>query len=526
MKHYICCLLALLSCGAFSGCSDFLEEQSQDKYYISSYADLDELLIGDCYLRTKASQPLASSPDIGYFLPYICDEIEEQNGTFSQTFDDHESIFGYFTWQDRVGATEDDSGFKSENGTWKETYRLINVANNIINEVPKIPQATAQEKAGALRVNGEAHFLRALYYFWLVNLYAKPYQPSSARTDLGVPIKVFPEVKDQRFRRNTVQEVYDQILADLQVAESSLNQSEPRKTIYRADSTAVNLLLSRVYLYMQRWEDASRYADKVLRAPHTQLENLNTAEEAFLRKDNPEVLFSMGGSDVTCTMCNSWKSFRVSHDLYQTYADEDLRKTQWWWTYEDFVGDIKPKMPNKTTVETTSQEYYYYGYNWASNGALAEVSDRFLFRTAEAYLNKAEAEAYLGHDGIARDIINRLRMNRYQTGSDYQLTESGDKLIEAIRDERRRELALEGHRWFDLRRYAVCAVHPQSKEIVHEYTLFESRNSTTMTERRRYVLKANDPAYTLPIPNEVLEFNTGMQNNEHPRRDYTLIPIH
>lgn len=67
---------------------------------------------------------------------------------------------------------------------------------------------------------------------------------------------------------------------------------------------------------------------------------------------------------------------------------------------------------------------------------------------------------------------------------------------------------------------------PNPKEIVHEYTLFESRNSTTMTERRRYVLKANDPAYTLPIPNEVLEFNTGMQNNEHPRRDYTLIPIH
>ena len=174
MKHYICCLLALLSCGAFSGCSDFLEEQSQDKYYISSYADLDELLIGDCYLRTKASQPLASSPDIGYFLPYICDEIEEQNGTFSQTFDDHESIIGYFTWQDRVGATEDDSGFKQENGTWKETYRLINVANNIINEVPKIPKAAAQEKAGALRVTGEAHFLRALNYFWLVNLYAKP----------------------------------------------------------------------------------------------------------------------------------------------------------------------------------------------------------------------------------------------------------------------------------------------------------------------------------------------------------------
>ena len=494
---------------AFAACDNYLDITPKGEAVLNTTDDYLGLL--------EEEMPTYTGSEFGYLANVV-------------TYYDRSQLDGYsfplisssYFWDESVDRAQYMDDAAGESQLYNNCYARISRYNIIIDNIGNA-EGPASDKRLA---TAQAKVMRAYNYFWLVNLYAKPYQPSSARTDLGVPIKIFPEVKDQRFRRNTVQEVYDQILADLQVAESSLNQSEPRKTIYRADSTAVNLLLSRVYLYMQRWEDASRYADKVLRAPHTQLENLNTTEEAFLRKDNPEVLFSMGGSDVTCTMCNSWKSFRVSHDLYQTYADEDLRKTQWWWTYEDFVGDIKPKMPYKATVETTSQEYYYYGYNWASKGALAEVSDRFLFRTAEAYLNKAEAEAYLGHDGIARDIINRLRINRYQTGSDYQLTESGDKLIEAIRDERRRELALEGHRWFDLRRYAVCAVHPQSKEIVHEYTLFESRNSTTMTERRRYVLKANDPAYTLPIPNEVLEFNTGMQNNEHPRRDYTLIPIH
>ena len=131
----------------------------------------------------------------------------------------------------------------------------------------------------------------------------------------------------------------------------------------------------------------------------------------------------------------------------------------------------------------------------------------------------------MGNDGQARSALNTLRANRYQTGADYTVNASGEELVQAIRDERFRELALEGHRWFDLRRYSVCEVYPWSKQIIHDYTYYEDVGSTNMTERHRFVLEPNDAGYTLPIPHEVLEYNVGMPDNEHPYRSYTLIPI-
>ena len=84
-----------------------------------------------------------------------------------------------------------------------------------------------------------------------------------------------------------------------------------------------------------------------------------------------------------------------------------------------------------------------------------------------------------------------------------------------IREERERELCLEGHRWFDLRRYMVCEKQPYTKTIRKSYTTFEYvswRNVPVQTVV--YQLEENDAAYTLPIPKEVLEYNTGMKNNE------------
>ena len=153
----------------------------------------------------------------------------------------------------------------TENDTWTEIYRLINVANNIIESVDKVPQQLAEEKLAVTRINGEARFIRGAYYFWLVNLYGKPYVSTTATTDLGVPIKTISKVNDIVYQRNTVQEVYNLVLSDLTQAERCLSQTGKAKSIYRADSIAVQLLLSRVYLYMQNWEMAAKYADKVLR---------------------------------------------------------------------------------------------------------------------------------------------------------------------------------------------------------------------------------------------------------------------
>ena len=87
------------------------------------------------------------------------------------------------------------------------------------------------------------------------------------------------------------------------------------------------------------------------------------------------------------------------------------------------------------------------------------------------------------------------------------ITESGESLVTLIRAERQRELCLEGHRWFDLRRYTVCEKYPYSKTITHYY-----------------VLQKNDPAYTLALPQEVRDFQNSLGPNNRPVRTNTDAP--
>ena len=513
----------IASLSVLVSCSDFLEERSQDTYYVTSYTDLDELLIGDCYLPVRAASKLSDTSDPGYFIHYLADEIEEQHGNiWSWDSDNKETIFGYYTWQQRVGETHNYNGYLRENATWTEIYRLLNVANNIIDCAKEVPQETDELKLEVRRVNGEAHFLRAAYYFWLVNLYGKPYEKATANSDLGVPIKTSSQVNDVIYSRNTVQEVYNQVLSDLQQAESDLSVARKVPTIYRADITAVHLLMSRVYLYMQDWEMAKKYADKVLEAK-AELVDLNSLKGSFLNKSSVENIFSMGGAEIPCSMCNYYQSFRVSHDLYNAYKDNDLRKSAYWWTYDDFVGYVKMEVSSTADADPSEEDYYERKFYRAAANKKAPVSDRFLFRVAEAYLNKAEAELYLGNDGIARKTLNDLCAKRYDKENPYTYDCSGEALAKAIREERRLELALEGHRWFDLRRYSVCEKYPESKQIVHDYTYYE--DDTEMKERHRFVLEAFDKAYTLPIPQEVIQFNTGMPNNDRPVREHTVVSI-
>ena len=99
---------------------------------------------------------------------------------------------------------------------------------------------------------------------------------------------------------------------------------------------------------------------------------------------------------------------------------------------------------------------------------------------------------------------------------------SGKKLIELIRDERRRELCGEGHRWFDLRRYAVHPKYPSTKEIVHDHYFYDnSIRQVTYVGSYRLNMYESEPAYVIPIPQHVIEFNKGnmVDNETRPDRE-------
>ena len=127
----------------------------------------------------------------------------------------------------------------------------------------------------------------------------------------------------------------------------------------------------------------------------------------------------------------------------------------------------------------------------------------------------------MGHGDAARKALNTLRAQRYAPGTDYAVTATGDDLIKTIRNERERELCLEGQRWFDLRRYRVCQVLPQKETITHHYYYYESRSSSRRTALHTFTLQPDDWGWVLPIPQEVLDANNGMKNNERGTRTYS-----
>jgi len=514
---YILSILSLLSC------SDFLQEYSQDKDYVRSWKDLNELLIGDCYypVNTFNENNMLSNP--GAFIHVLADEVDEcQLTSYQVNGDARNKAFGYFTWQQRVGQNESYTDYYAENEAWTTIYKKINVANNIIASIEGVPCNSEEDRQGIHKVKGETHFLRALYYFWLANVYAKPYNPATSSTDLCVPIKTSDVVEDIKFTRNTVEEVYQLVLDDLREAEKNLTlYKKSMPSIYRADSTACHLLQSRVYLYMQNWKKASEYAKKVIDA-HPALMDLNAATGKFSVKSNEENIFSMGGNTVYGMFCNCGQAFSVSNDLYNSYSENDMRKKTWFWKRGVFTGLIKVPAINNHTSYTPNAELYYF-YRYLSINYKLDVSDLFLFRSSEAYLNYAEAEAYMGNENESTEAINLLRKNRISANVKQTITASGDELIKAIRKERRLELAFEGHRWFDLRRYSVCSVMPESKSITHDWTYFTEHTGGKATARHRFVLEEYDEAYTLPIPYEVISFNTGMENNQRTWREYNSV---
>ena len=138
-----------------------------------------------------------------------------------------------------------------------------------------------------------------------------------------------------------------------------------------------------------------------------------------------------------------------------------------------------------------------------------DAYETFLIRSVEAYLNKAEAQAMMGNDGQARITLEEILKNRYKENKLPQISDLASKdLVDFIRAERRRELCFEGHRWFDLRRYAVSPLYQDRKEIKHDiYDQVGDYQSGMIVGS--YILKAygEDNAWVLPIPRYELIFN-------------------
>ena len=491
-------IYSLILITLFSGCGKFLDQYSQDLVIPKTVQDLDEVLLGNGYLPRKEVSEL-SKGGLAWWLQLLDDDINTvtEQVAVRGLFEMDRFYFGYTTWQLEVGRSYDGLTIRNDDADWSELYRRINATNIILSEINNMPQNTDKDKLTAERIKGESYFLRAKYYLMLVNLYAPAYNPATANLDLGVPLKLTHYVehdnkKESQFERSSVASVYNQIVTDLKQSVELLAANKQAKT-YRASKAAAMILLSRVYLYMQDWENAALLAQQAL-DQNSVLFNYGTltADASAISIENPEIIFTQGPLNVQNVMTARGGDFCVTNDLYSMFSEADYRKNLFF-AKELYTDSIALSRKFKRGIQ------------------ISPVSDLYMVRTSEAYLNLMEANVMLHKTSEARILLDRFRTYRMKTIPTDSYAEM--ELAQQIREERRKEFCFEGHRWFDLRRYAKNTIYPYKKEIERSYAVYNWDDKNKPVKTQVYKLNIDDLAYTFNIPKSVLEFDRAMQDN-------------
>ncbi|WP_370478536.1 RagB/SusD family nutrient uptake outer membrane protein [Tamlana flava] len=470
---YILLLLPLL------GCSDFLDEVSQDKLVPEKTDHFAALLLNEF----NFDYPIFR--DIDYMTDNI---VEDSKALTSDKFANKTT----YTWQQEIEIDEDGNEITSINRSWGRMYEDIAIANYVIELIDEAIGAPEDISY----IKGEAYFVRALSYFNLLNLYGQPYNETSSGVDLGVPLRKDIGV-EATYNRDTVEAGYTSIEEDLLLAIDLITNSGSEKSIWHPSVATCNLLMSRVKLYQKKWDEVIRYANEVINVKS--LSKLS-ANSPLISESNSEVLYSYYGTSPLFRLYSSGTNLRslsyfVNTELVNLYDDADIRKDAFFLPVSDISGNI--------TYRTKKYELGLFSELGFAN-----------FRVAEAYLNRAEAYAQKGEYNNALNDVKTLHAYRYSNVSNIVYPSDDSEILGYVLNERRKEFCFEDHhRWFDLRRME------NRPEIEHRFTLIEDDGSKLGTEI--YTLLSNDINYTLPIPLDERENNPLIYNNER----YVKIPV-
>lgn len=304
---------------------------------------------------------------------------------------------------------------------YQNIYRAVNSANSVIAYVPAVndPLLTATEKN---KILGEAYFIRALAYFDLgrgwggVQLQLKP------TTDLSVL---------KGIKRSTLDQTYDQVLADLVQAEQLLPEDATVRN--RAQKSAARALRARLHLYRKQWADAESYATQVISNTKYSLVKpyksfftapFQTAESVL------ELAYSVNDRN---TYWNLWYPSSSGGQFTLKPSDALIAKLN-----NPAIGGAR-----NTLIAGTGTTVYGVLYNTTATG----TDPSYLIRIAELYLIRAEARAQQGKLAEAATDLNAVRA-RADVAATTATTQAG--LIQAIEDENAVEFPFEAHRWFDL----------------------------------------------------------------------------
>lgn len=310
---------------------------------------------------------------------------------------------------------------ENERNAWSLTYTNVYIANVVLDALKKEGGLTGSQ-ADLHNAEGQALFFRSFAFHHLLQLFAKPYNPSAAN-DPGIPLRLDSDF-NKPTTRATLQQSYDQVISDLKKAVQLLPETQEWKT--RPSKTAALTLLARVQLLMQKYEEAFITTEQALQS-HNSLLDFNTLNETLanpISLFNSEVIFHSVLGSVTTLITNA----KVDSVLYNGYNNNDKRKTVFF---------------RRNTDGSYAFKGSYDGSVRLFNG----------FTTAELYLMKAELLARAGNTIEAMNALNQLLIKRWKNGTFTPLTAAtAQEALTIILQERRKEMMFRGVRWSDLRR--------------------------------------------------------------------------
>lgn len=460
-----------------SSCGDFLEEASQDEIKPTNTEDVAAVLYSSAY-------PYLFTTD--NYLILLTDEVENHQYKLADYAGRMLKGKPIYTFSKTMFDGEE--SFINDENSWKNYYSQIKNCNVVLDYVYQM-EGTDTDKR---HIAGQARTLRAYYYLRLLTIYCMPYKESSLDSEYGLCHILTSRVTDKYPKRETLRATYNLVESELLTAEAELKGYTPT-TYYRITQTAAQLLLSRLYLYEQKWDKCIEYATAVIKnGPQlSDFPTLGTSVNVFDPKSTEIIWNYSGGARYGeyilttngSTINGGTLPYQLSKTVKDLYAPGDLR-------------NCTSPVPSQRYV-TGSDAMGWYARKTLSNSVNGENG----LRTSEAYINRAEAYAQQGKVIEAVADLNTLRRNRIHPSvyADLTLTDK-DQALQFIRDERQREFVWEGGlRWMDIKRYGFS--------ITHVFTEEDGAQQT-------YTLEANSPLYALPIPGDAIKKNPDLQQNK------------
>lgn len=393
--------------------------------------------------------------------------------------------------------------------TWYGYYNALANVNNFIENAPRIPLATDTEKATLNKYLGEAYLMRAYYFHQLALRWAKDYEPATAAIDLGIPIVLKYSITEKP-ARSSVAETYAQIVADLNKAKDLLASVPGAKMSNRLTKDCALALEARVKLCMHDWTGAKTAADALISSNTYPLITTAADFKKMWAQDSGSEIIMQIFADKPSELGNAnsiylgqvaqtgkyTPDFVPQKWVIDLFSDSDIRKNAYLEKKQVYIqgtdyADIYliNKYPGNPSLYTTATTNYQH--------------KPILFRIAEMYLISAEAAAQsVSTEPQALTILNTLRSSR---GLVALTNLSGVALMNAVKEERVREMLCEGTRIEDLKRWKMgfSRSTPQNTDLIILGADFEKKS-----------VLVNDDKFVWGLPKNDIATNPNLKQNQ------------